>query len=133
MRVRALGVALGLAALLLLAGCSRTVPQVQLENGTGIPLAVHVNGSWLGTYPAGAVVDVPIGADGPPWSIDVKSGSGAVLGTLEISADDMQRADAGTRSLRATTDTPCGVFRLTFGDAAVEPMPVSTALPGPCP
>ena len=130
MRVRALGV---LAALLVLAGCSRTVPQVQLENGTDTPLAVHANGSWLGTYPAGAVADVPIGAEGPPWSIDVKSASGAILATLEIAADDMQPADAGTRSLRTTADTPCGVVRLTFGDATMEPMPVSTSLPGPCP
>jgi hypothetical protein len=122
-----------LAALSLLAGCSRTLPQVQVENGTDIPLAVHVNGEWLGTYPAGAVADVAIRAAGPPWSIDVRSGSGATLTSLAISADDLQRVDAGTRSLQATADTPCGTIRLTFGDAAIEPLPFSTSPPGPCP
>lgn len=122
-----------LAALSVLAGCSRTVPQVQVENGTDIPLAVHANSAWLGTYPAGAVADVPIGAAGPPWSIDVRSPSGATLTSLAISADDLQRVDAGTRSLQAVADTPCGTIRLTFGDAAIEPLPASTSPPGPCP
>lgn len=121
-----------LAALSLFAGCSRTLPQVQVENGTDIPLAVHVNGEWLGTYPAGAVADVAIGAAGPPWSIDVRSASGAILATLGITAEDMQPADSGPGGLQATADTPCGTIRLTFGIAAIGPLPVSTSPRGPC-
>ena len=127
-------VVVAVIAVLAVAGCQGAPSaHVVLENATGIPLAAHVNGAWVGTYPAGATAEVPIrGADGP-YRIEVRSDSGATLSSLDISVDDAVKAQAGTGSLRATTDTPCGMIRLTFGDAAVESMPVSTSEPGPCP
>lgn len=120
-------------AVLAVIACQATPSaHVVLENATGIPLAAHVNGAWVGTYPAGATAEVPI-PGAAPYRIDVRSKSGAALTALDISADDVMQVQAGRRSLRATADTPCGMIRLTFGDAAVELMPVSTSEPGPCP
>lgn len=105
---------------------------LRLENGTDIPLAVHVNDAWVGTYEAGRTVDVPIRAEAP-WRIEALSDSGAVLSALDASADDAARVIDGTRSLSATSDTPCGMIRITVGDAAEEPMPAPTSSAGPCP
>lgn len=122
-----------LAASVAIAGCqAEPAAHVMLENDTDIPLAVHVNGGWLGTYPAGAVAEVPIRL-APPYRIEARSDSGAVLSALEVTTDDAQRVLAGARSLRATSDTPCGMIRLTFGDVAAEPMPAPKSAPGPCP
>lgn len=104
-----------------------------VENATSIPLAVHVNGTWVGTYPAGATAEVPIRGGSGPFRLEARSDSGATLSALDITADDVIQVGAGTRSLRATSDTPCGMIRLTYGDAAVDPMPVATSEPGPCP
>ncbi len=131
---RAALVAVLVAASMAVASCQGApAAHVVLENRTDIPLAVHVNGGWVGTYPAGATVEVPIRDGSPPYRIEARSGSGAVLSALDASVDDAQRVLAGTRSLSATSDMPCGIIRLTFGDAAVEPMPVPTSAPGECP
>ena len=131
---RAALIAVVLAASVAIAGCQGApTAHARLENRTDVPLAVHINGGWVGTYPAGATAEVPIRDGGAPYRIEARSGSGAVLSALDVTADDAQRVRAGTRSLTATSDTPCGIVRLTFGGAAVEPMPVSTSSPGPCP
>lgn len=131
---RAALVAVALAVSVAIAGClSAPAAHARLQNGTDVPLAVHVNGGWVGTYPAGATVEVPIRDGGAPYRIEARSGTGAVLSALDVTADDAQRVRTGTRSLSATSDTPCGMIRLTFGDAAVEPLPVPTSVPGPCP
>lgn len=130
MRFTAVG-ALALAAML--AACDGAPATVlRLENATDIPLAVHVDDAWVGTYPAGETRDVPI-RDGAPYRIDVRSESGAILSALEVSLEDASMIAADRRSIQATTDTPCGMIRLTVGSAAEAPMPPSTSTPGACP
>jgi hypothetical protein len=131
--IRRVLVTAALTAALVAACQSRPATHATLENATDIPLAVHVNDAWVGTYGAGATVVVPIPDGGAPYRIEARSASGAVLSSLDVTADDALRAQAGTRSLRATSDTPCGMIRLTFGDAAEEAMPASTSTPGACP
>jgi hypothetical protein len=132
--IRATLVAAILATSAAIAGCQGApAAHATLENRTDVPLAVHVNGGWVGTYPAGATAEVPIRDGGAPYRIEARSASGAVLSALDVTVDDAQRVRTGTRSLSATSDTPCGMIRLTFGDAAVQPMPVPTSAPGPCP
>jgi hypothetical protein len=129
---QAVGVAL-LAALALVGCQDAPSGHAVIENATDIPLAVHVNGTWVGTYPAGATAEVPIRIGAGPFRLEARSDSGATLSALEVTADDVAAVNAGTRSLQATSDTPCGMIRLTYGDAAVEPMPAATSAPGPCP
>ena len=134
--IRRLSQALGVALItaVAVAGCQDAPSgHAVIENATDIPLAVHVNGTWVGTYPAGATAEVPIRTGDGPFLLEARSDSGATLSALDVTADDVMAVGDGTRSLRATSDTPCGMIRLTFGDAAVEPMPAATSEPGPCP
>ena len=65
------------AALLLyamtLAGCALPMGgevRVHIENQTDAPVAVYVNGGWVGTYPAGTATSAPVaGHGGPPYTV----------------------------------------------------------------
>jgi len=117
------------------AGCSFTGgigPTAYLENGTDVPIAVYVNGGWVGTYPPGTRTDVPIGGHGgPPYAIEVRTPSGVVLTQLGVSPADI--ANGG--SVGAGASMPCGEVQLTYG--AVErrggPARVAPIEPGSCP
>ncbi len=111
-----------------LAACSLAQPSTPmvLENLTDTPLAVHVDGDWVGTYPASTTSSVPIRGE-PPVGIEVVTPSGAVL--VEW-AFDAQQAVGGAVSV---SEVPCGVIRLSVG--AVEPPALGDLPPpsGPCP
>lgn len=96
-----------------------------LENLTDIPVAVHAEGAWIGTYEAGTRRSVPVPGE-PPVGIELFSPSGAQL--VEWAFDAIQ-ADAGGVS---TSEVPCGVIRLSVGrielPAIDQPPPM-----GPCP
>jgi hypothetical protein len=92
-------------------------PTVRLENATTIPVAVHLNDAWVGTYPAGAIVDVPIGQAAIPLVIEARSQSGAVLASLTAAESDI--ADA--RGV-AEWMLPCGAIRLSLSATDQEPI-----------
>jgi hypothetical protein len=96
---------------------------VRLENATTVPVAVHLNDAWVGTYPAGAIVDVPIGQAALPIVIEARSPSGAVLASLTASESDI--ADA--RGVGEWV-LPCGAIRLSLSMADQEPIPTPAAL-----
>jgi hypothetical protein len=98
---------------------------MRLENLTDTALAIHVNGTWVGTYPAGAVRDVPVAAE-MPAGIEVVTPSGAVL--VEWSFDE-RAASSGDVSV---SEVPCGTIRLSVGPAELPALDPPPPL-GPCP
>jgi len=122
-------------AAIVLAGCQGlSGPVVQLENLTDIPVAVHVNGAWVGTYQAGARVAIPIGDGRPPFAIEVVSGSGARLASITLTDVEIQ-AEPGTTGVAQKATVPCGRINLWFGLHDPGPPPVAEPAPetGPCP
>lgn len=123
-------------------GCSPSggpADRIRLTNQTNIAVAVHVNGGWAGTYPPGAVADVPIrGHGGPPFRVEVRSPSGASLAELTISASDVTVVADGSTAMSTGSGVPCGWIELAYGEVpdqgpvgggGVAPAPPT----GPCP
>ncbi len=136
-RLRCLSLASGLVAMFLVAGCSLlSAPgeRVGLGNLTNIPVAVHVNGAWVGTYAPGTVSDVAIGGHGgPPFVIEVRSPTGGVLAGITISAQEAQAAAVGDVSIGSTVGVPCGTIHLSYGSPAQMPQADPAAAGGHCP
>lgn len=104
-------------------------PVARLENGTTVAVAVHMNDAWVGTYPPGAVVDVPIGSAEAPVVIEARSPSGAVLVSFTATEDDI----AGTSGGAGEAVLPCGAIRLSVSAMELDPMHTPEVPPGPCP
>lgn len=136
-RRRALAV-LAVASVVGVAACATVLApadRIGLENRTSTPVSVEVNGSWVGTYAAGDVVIVPItGHGGPPYSLAIRSPSGALLVEQTISAQSRQDVIAGTTRESLGYGVPCGWIQISYG---VEVTPTSGLPPqdptGPCP
>ena len=126
----------GLAVLALaIAACQAepsTMRTVHLQNQTDIPVAVHVNGTWIGTYPAGAVTELPIPAQEGEYRIEARSPSGAALLTLLGTAAMVDAAEANEQVFDAWADVPCGRIAMSVGAIPlVRPAPGPAT--GPCP
>ena len=112
-------VAVWIAAML--AGCAgwSSAPSltVHVTSSTDRPLLIYVNGDWVGTIPARAgAMDVPAaGHNGPPWTVEARTDTGRVLGTLDVSA--AQAADPAGVASDATLK--CGNLRLAVGTSSV--------------
>lgn len=132
---RLLRVAWVVVALVIVTACSPVITgdptgHIRLGNETTTAVAVHVNGGWAGTYPAGAVVDVPIrGHGGPPFAIEIRSPSGAVLASVTFSASDVEGVRSGGGSATGSA-VDCGWIDIGYGitdfappegDGAVRP------------
>jgi hypothetical protein len=125
---------------LVVAGClpvAAAEDRVQLRNETTTPVAVHVNGGWVGTYPAGAVVDVPIvGHGGPPFAVEVRSPSGALLTSVTLTAEDRRTVADGSTSMSSGGDVGCGWIEISYGGSMPPEPNVGGARPpaaGVCP
>jgi len=122
---------------LLLAACSLLpVPaeRIGLGNLTTTPVAVHVNGAWVGTYAPGALTEVAIGGHGgPPYVVEVRSPTGGLLAGITITTEDAQAAAAGEMSMGSTAGLPCGAIHLQYGSPAEMPQADPAAVSGPCP
>ena len=96
--------------------------KIQLTNATTTAVAVHVNGGWAGTYPAGAVTDVPIvGHGGPPFVIEVRSPSGAVLWSMTLTVEEARSVAAGSSAMSGGSDVGCGWIEIGYGNIAGNP------------
>lgn len=96
---------------------------VSVANGTTVPVTIAVNGTVLGTVPAGATED-PIRAVLParPWTVEARSPSGRVLATLAVSAQDELSTTSG---VAVREDLACGRLELwTGGPHGGEPQVV---------
>ena len=121
-------VALVIAGTVAASGCTSfagPATEMTLENFTDVPVAVHANGAWIGTYEAGANRGVPVPGE-PPVSVELFTPSGARL--VAWSFDAVQAVEGGV----STSEVPCGVIRLSVGRIempAIDPV-VGAA---PCP
>lgn len=136
---RAVAIAAAVMAALLATGCTIAMDRADrmgLINRTDTPVSVHVNGGWAGTYAAGAVADVPIrGHGGPPFRIEVRSPSGAVLSEWTISPQDAASVADGTSSMSGGGAVPCGWIGFSYGDQPDQPPGAEPIGPAtrPCP
>lgn len=123
------------ALTMITAGCGVTGSRAHLRNLTDTPVAVHVNGAWVGTYPPGAIADVPIGGEAATYSIEVLSPSGSRLASIALSADQLDEVEGGTMSLGANADVPCGTVAIWVGPEPPEQgVNLDPSVPlGPCP
>ena len=99
-------------------------PQLHLDNQTDVPVAIHVNDTWVGTYPAGARMAIRLPAQTGAYDVEARSPSGAVLTSLIGSAALVEAAAAGEQALTAWNEVPCGVVALAIG-------PVAPSVPAP--
>jgi len=124
-----IGLAVAACSLVPVAG-----PAVSVDNVSNTPAAIHVNGTWAGTYAPGASGDVALSGRGaPPYRITVISPTGTVLTELTLTEEDLQAGENGDGGVRVGSKWPCGTVRLSFAlgpPEAVEPVPVGQP---PCP
>jgi hypothetical protein len=98
---------------------------VVLENSTDVPVAIHVDGSWVGTYPAATARDIQV-AGQPPHTVEVFTPSGARLAAWTYTSELAR--DGGM----STSEVPCGIIRLSVGRIELPALgPVTPT--GPCP
>lgn len=108
---------------------------IALENRTSTPVAVEINGTWAGTYPAGAVANVPIAGHGsPPYRVEVRSPSGTLLSELTIQESDVQQVAQASTNLSVGNAVACGWIQLSYGVRVAPSAGVPAQDPtGPCP
>ncbi|MEO5885021.1 MAG: hypothetical protein ABIQ58_05850 [Candidatus Limnocylindrales bacterium] len=109
---------------------------IRLDNLTDTPVAIYVNGVWAGTYPAGASADTTLDHRvDPPYSIEVRSPSDAVLMTVDINEAQAGSLDLPGRGVADEVDVPCGVLRVIVGtlEDGTVPAPAASVDAGPCP
>ena len=82
--------ALLVAAAISACGSAGPAETIGMVNATTIPVAVHVNGTWVGTFPAWSEQReiVVTGHGGPPWHIEFFGPDGEVMGNLDASPDN---------------------------------------------
>jgi hypothetical protein len=120
-----------LAAAIVAACSGPTVPEptVWFENGTNTPMAVHLNGGWIGTYGPGTASDVHLRGANAPYRVTIHAPSGSSVLELELSAEEV-----ATRAANLVgTGLPCGTLRLSFGlphEPSLDPVGAGTR---PCP
>lgn len=112
-----------LAAVAAVAGCGfgggLDGPTVHFVNRTAVPAVVSVNGGWVGTYPVGAAVEVPIGGHGgPPYRLAVHTPSGALLTEFDITAQDVTSVTSGNGNIGGSATSDCGTIEFSFGAIA---------------
>jgi len=138
---RARAARLSLAIALVVAGCvsprSAADVQLQLDNATDTPVGLYVDGTWIGTYPAGATTTLPLRQQGdPPYRIEARSPSGTVLAATEVNVPSLESLEAGTgMPVGESVGLPCGVVTLLVGELAPDQAlsPAMSVPPGPCP
>jgi hypothetical protein len=100
--------------------------EMQLENLTDVPIAVHVDGTWVGTYPADTTRSVPVPGTAPHL-VEIFTASGARL--VEWGFSDADVSGGGV----ATTEVPCGVIRLSVGRLELPALAPRVEPGAPCP
>lgn len=134
--MRAAGLVAAAVLALTIAACdaipsSTPAPVVHLQNQTDIPVAIHVNDAWVGTYPAGASTEVTIPVQEREYRIEARSPSGTTLITLLGPASMVNAAQAQEQVFDAWEDVPCGRIALSVGTPPDRPAPEAPT--GPCP
>jgi len=119
--------------------CSRTAVSditISLDNLTDTPVGLYVNDEWVGTYPAGAIVQEPLGDHGgAPYIVDVRTPSGTSLIRADVNEAQARSLVGGGPAIASEQGLPCGIIRLVIGELAAgeAPAPAQSVAPGPCP
>lgn len=128
-------VALALAT----SGCARTAVAditITLDNLTDTPIGLYVNGDWVGTYPAGAAAEQPLGDHGgAPYAVEARSDSGAVLAMVGVNEAQARALAEDGPAVAIEQGVPCGIVRIVVGELGPDeaPAPAASISPGPCP
>ena len=105
-----------------LAGCALPMGgevRVHIENQTDEPVAVYVNGGWVGTYPAATATSAPIGGHGgPPYTVAAEDLDGALLTSVVVSANDASSIASGSTAIEASVGVDCGHVRIVIATQA---------------
>lgn len=93
--------------------------RVHIDNQTEDPVAVYVNGGWLGTYPAGASTSAPIGGHGgPPYTVVSEDPRGAVITSTQVATDDAAAVADGATIMETSAEVGCGYVRVVIATRA---------------
>ncbi len=107
---------------LALAGCVSPLGnevRVHIDNQTAGPVAVYVNGGWVGTYPPGATTSAPIGGHGgPPYTVVSEDPRGAVLTSTQVAGNDAASVASGSTVIETSTRVDCGFVRVVIATRA---------------
>lgn len=91
-------------------------PVVRLDNLTGGPAAVEVNGAWVGTYAPQTSTDIPLlGRGDPPYVVIVRMADGTEATSIELTAEDVRNAADGRGGSAITAELACGTVRVSIG------------------
>jgi hypothetical protein len=101
--------------------------RIGMVNATTQPVAVLINGVWVGTYPAWSEQrELPIhGHGGPPWKVEFQGRNGLRLAELTVSDEDTRPSVAVGHS------SPCGEFRAWWRLAPIDLPTVEGTTPPP--
>lgn len=123
----------------LFVGCDSATPgsaiPISIENETDVAVGLYVGGDWIGTYPAGAIVEVPLPGDvGLPATIELLAPSGAVMLSTQLNEGQHGKAAAGGYGTGASVSTRCGIVTLVVGRLGTSEAlaPPSAGDPVPC-
>jgi hypothetical protein len=95
-----------------------------MSNATSLPVAVEVNGAWVGTYPAWTeVAGIPIERGAPPWRVMFLTPDGDPMTSIVVDAD---RSGMSGRWI-----TRCGTLVVWFGERPGDALEIDPAAPRP--
>jgi hypothetical protein len=138
----------------LLAGCTgaaaSTAPSIDesrlpassfglsISNATTLTATLVVNGTTIGAFPPQTYLDPIPPAELPalPWSVEARSPSGRLLGSLSVRAGDRfatsdPNGHGSARGDAVRVDLSCGRLDIWAGPPLVGPAP-GTGAPGDC-
>ena len=103
---------------------------ININNGTTVPITVAVNGAAIATEPAGGVAQIATGAlPARPWTIEARSPSGRVLASLSV---DTNALISDRQSIGDFEVLACGELVISVGGPTSDAPHPSVASPEPC-
>lgn len=116
---------------------SGSLPNLSVENGTTLTVALYVNGQRVGDFPPHSWTWTVAGAALPPlpWLVEARSSSGRALVSLDVRHGDIQTTvgasgDVALKFDGGKVDLSCGRVRVLAGWDSSAPPPYG-ALPTP--
>lgn len=108
-------------------------PRVLVRNETTVPVAVDVDGTWIGTVAPGAIAELPFPLSDGQMTIQAKTPTGASIADLLGTRAMFDAAVEGSSGMSSWQDLACGRVVLAVGpfdESLLGPAPSPT---GSCP
>jgi hypothetical protein len=106
---------------------------VTLQNGTDVPLALDVNGTWIGTVAPHTTAALPFALDDLTTSIQARSANGAALVGLIGTRSMFDAAIDGSMPMAEWQDLACGRVVMSVGPFDPAVLPALGPATSPCP